>query len=108
MLAALVTFEFDAAPEGAPADELAEVTISHGEGVAGLRSTIDWRDPPNKRGGTIYIWDSREHAANYYDETFMEDCERRVGVRPVVRFVEVTGVLDHALPAGPARNPTTS
>lgn len=92
MFAAMVTVEFDPGGEPIPA-EVPELATD-GEHLPGLRSRIDWRDAPNNRWGSLHVWDSREHAIRHYGDTFMERYERSLGVRPVVRFLEVTSILD--------------
>lgn len=93
MFAAMVTVEFEPGTEPMSAGRLPELAMGGGQ-LAGLRSRIDWQDVPNNRCGSLHVWDSREHAIHYYDDAFMERYERSLGVRPVVRFLEVTAILD--------------
>lgn len=93
MFAAMVTVEFEPGGEPMSTGRLPELPVDGGQ-LPGLRSRIDWRDAPNNRCGSLHVWDSREHAIRYYDDTFMERHERTLGVRPVVRFLEVTAMLN--------------
>ena len=95
MLAALVTFTFAPDDAAAPLDPGTE-TAGRKDVLPGLLSRIDWRDTANHRSGSIYVWASREPAVLYYDEAFMERCERTVGIRPSVEFLEVTALHNDA------------
>ena len=55
---------------------------------------------PDKRGGAVYIWESREHAEAQYTPEWYASMTQRWGVRPEVELLESPVVVDNRVPEG--------
>ena len=52
-------------------------------------------DVETNQGTSIYLWDSRENAKNFYNEQFMQQFEQSMGTTPTVEYLENIVTVDN-------------
>lgn len=95
MITALVHF---AVPEAISAEamaELSEASAALYKGFDGLVSKSYVRSPEGTEVGGIYLWESRDHAEQCYDDEWHERVTEVYGVEPMITWLETPVVVDN-------------
>jgi len=66
------------------------------EGLPGLRQKAFTLDEESRQATNVYLWDSEESARDFFSDELRDRITQLYGVRPTVRFVEVTELVDNS------------
>ena len=66
------------------------------EGMPGLRQKAFTLDQESRRATNLYLWDSDEAAREFFSDEVRDLITQLYGVRPTIRFVEVTELIDNS------------
>jgi len=95
MIAVLVRFRYESGFSEARVRQVAEAARAKFEGMPGLRSKTFTIDPVNREALNFYVWESEEAAKAFFSEQLMDRVTELYGVRPMVQFVEVAGLVEN-------------
>ena len=66
------------------------------EGMPGLHQKAFTLDQESRRATNVYLWDSDEAARAFFSDELRDRITELYGVRPTIRFVEVTELVDNS------------
>jgi hypothetical protein len=65
-------------------------------GMPGLRSKVFTVDPEHDEAINVYVWDDADAARAFFNDELLARVTSLYGVRPTIRFVEITDLVDNA------------
>jgi hypothetical protein len=103
MITAIVRFKLPSSIDAASVAELFRGSAPNYEGIAGLVRKYYIYDPEAHIGGGCYLWESREQAERFYNDTWRKMIAERYGSTPELSYYETPVIVDNAV-GRPQRN----
>ena len=95
MIGVFVTFQLGEKFDPEAVRKMAEESKPKFTGMPGLRSKAFTLDTEKREATNFYVWNSEEAAKAFFNEETIERVTRRYGVRPSVRFVQISALVEN-------------
>ena len=95
MVTAIVSYEFAPSLDPEQVRKYYEQAIPRFEELPGLHRKYFMISEDGRSGGSVYLWESREHALAFHDEKWKEFMRGKYGHRPHVRIYDCPIVVDN-------------
>ena len=96
MIGVFITFRYADNFDEQAVREIAETARATFENIPGLRFKTFALNSGKREAMNFYVWDSKDAAKAFFNDTLLERVTTLYGVRPIVEFVEIVTLVDNA------------
>jgi hypothetical protein len=95
MIVAITQYKLDDSMDAIRARELSAASIDKFIGLAGLHRKYFMLSEDASTGASVYLWESKHDAEDFFTEEWMQRIEEKYGHRPTVTYFDCTIVIDN-------------